>query len=175
MSELVTHEFKSSLIQLNSNVWGLCFLVPQEVVNYFKEKEVTRFLFRINDSEEYPRALISTGEGRYYIYLNKEIAKKQQLIVGSEHLISLRADESKYGMPMPEELSEAFVLFPLADEYFHKLTPGKQRTLIYQVAKPKREETRVRKAVQILEYLEHVQGKLDFKELNQWFKNHPGY
>lgn len=167
--------FKSTLIKLNSNVWGLCFLVPTDVVDYFKAQKVSRFLFSINDTEELPRALISTGEGRYYIYLNKEVAKKQRLVVGDEVTISLKADQSKYGMPMPEELSEAFVMFPLADEVFHKLTPGKQRTLIYLVAKPKKEETRVRKAVQILEYLEHVNGKLDFKELNQWFKNHPGF
>ena len=167
--------FKSTLIKLNSNVWGLCFLVPLDVVEYFKAQKVTRFLFSINNTEELPRAMISTGEGRYYIYLNKELAKKQRLVLGDEVTISIRADQSKYGMPMPEELSEAFIIFPLADEYFHKLTPGKQRTLIHLVAKPKREETRVKKAVQILEYLEHVSGKLDFKELNQWFKNHPGF
>ena len=74
-------------------------------------------------------------------------------------------------MPMPEELGELLLIDELGSQYFHALTPGKQRALIYQVAKPKREATRLRKAVGILDYLKSVRGKLDFKELNEFVRN----
>jgi uncharacterized protein YdeI (YjbR/CyaY-like superfamily) len=53
---------------------------------------------------------------------------------------------------------------------FHKLTPGKQRGLLYKINKPKGAETRVKAAIQISEYLKSVDGKLDYKELNAYIK-----
>lgn len=91
--------------------------------------------------------------------------------IGTEVEITVEPDESKYGMPMPEEFEEALIEYPKASDYFQALTPGKQRNLIYIVANPKRVETRVKKAIQIVEYLEHSGGKLDFKALHQWFKD----
>ena len=59
-----------------------------------------------------------------------------------------------------------------ADKYFHQLTPGKQRSLLHIIAKPKREETRLKKAVVITEYLKTNKGKLDFTALNLAFKEY---
>jgi len=57
------------------------------------------------------------------------------------------------------------------NKVFHRLTPGKQRSLLHIIAKPKSENIRIKKAVAILEYLKSVNGKLDFKELNLAIKN----
>ena len=53
---------------------------------------------------------------------------------------------------------------------FHDLTPGRQRSLLHLVGKPKSEAIRIKKAITILEYLKSVNGVLDFKELNLAFK-----
>lgn len=162
--------FKSVLREKISNVYGLHFFVPIEVVTYFKKKDVARFLIRFNNSKPYPRAILSAGEDRYYIYLSKAVQKETKIRIGEEVEISMEPDLSEYGMPLPEELEEGFFQMPLAKDWFHQLTPGKQRNLIYMVAKPKRAETRAKKAYQILSYLESVNGKLDFKELMAYFK-----
>ncbi len=56
------------------------------------------------------------------------------------------------------------------DHYFYKLTPGKQRTLIYLVSNLKSTDARIRKALGIIEQLKEYLGELDFKLLNEKFK-----
>jgi len=162
--------FKSILREKINNVYGLHFFVPADVVEFFKEKNINRFLISFNESEQFPRAIMPAGDGRFYIYLNKELQKKAKMRIGDEVVITMIPDESEYGMPLPAELEECFYQMPLGKEFFHQLSPGKQRSLIYMVAKPKRAETKAKKAYQIMSYLESVNGKLDYKELNQYFK-----
>jgi uncharacterized protein YdeI (YjbR/CyaY-like superfamily) len=73
-------------------------------------------------------------------------------------------------MPMPEELEELLLQDPEGDMYFHELTPGKQRNLIYMVSKPKGVDTRIKKALVIVQHLKEVKGQLDFKMLNEAYK-----
>ena len=73
-------------------------------------------------------------------------------------------------MPMPDELCEMLAQEDNADLYFHKLTPGKQRTLIYLVFNLKSTDARIIKALVIIEHLKEHAGELDFKLLNEKFK-----
>ena len=84
--------------------------------------------------------------------------------------IELEKDNSKYGMPLPNELKTAWELDEEGYEVFHTLTIGKQRSLVYQIGKPKSSELRIRKALAMLEYLKSVNGNLDYKELNEAYK-----
>ena len=163
--------FTSVLEKMDSNVWGLIFRIPKEISDYFVENEIKRYEVILNHNKKIYRGMLPMGKQRYYLYFNQELQKSLSLQLGEEVHISMEADTSEYGMPLPDELEEGFALMEVANELFHKLTPGKQRTLIYMVAKPKRAETRAKKAIDILEYLEVVDGKLDFKELNEWFKS----
>jgi len=120
--------------------------------------------------------LLPDGKGDFFIIVNKARTKRMRSAgYALDALkVTLVPDTSEYGMPMPEELGELLLLDEEASKYFHALTPGKQRALIYQVAKPKREATRLRKAVGITEYLKVVRGKLDFAELNAYVKEMGG-
>jgi len=73
-------------------------------------------------------------------------------------------------MPISEELEEILSQDPDGSELFHKLTPGKIRSLIYHVGKYKSSDKRVEKGVIILEHLKANEGKLDWKMLNEAFK-----
>jgi len=59
---------------------------------------------------------------------------------------------------------------PEAKLVFDKLTPGKQRTLIYIVNKVKNPESRMKKAQAISHHLKVCQSNLDFKQLNELIK-----
>jgi len=65
------------------------------------------------------------------ILLNRERCKKLGLVRGETIQVELQKDPSEYGVPMSEELPEVLDQNPEADVYFHKLTKGTQRTLIY--------------------------------------------
>ena len=107
----------------------------------------------------------------HYILLNKEVCKKLNLHLNDDIEVELLKDESKYGMPLSEEMEEVFFSDPDGSDLFHQLTPGKQRMLIYVVNKYKSSQLRIKKAFVILEHLKNRNGALNFKGLNEDFKN----
>jgi hypothetical protein len=107
----------------------------------------------------------------HYILLNREVCKKLNLLLNDEIEVVLVKDESKYGMPLSEEMQEVFFSDPEGSELFHQLTPGKQRTLIHVVNKYKSSHLRIEKTFVILDHLKNRKGVLDFKGLNEDFKN----
>ncbi len=165
-------EFTQQIAILDSNVWSYHLPVPIAVSNHFLEQKIKRLIATFNKEIELHCALMPKGDGSYFININKEIRKKLGSFVGDEIHIHLREDTSKYGMPLPEEMEALLEIDEEGNNYFHALTPGKQRSLLYMVGKPKNSDTRLKKALAIIDYLKYVKGKLDFKELNQWFKEH---
>lgn len=83
---------------------------------------------------------------------------------------TLRKDDSKYGLPMPEEMQEVLDSDEEGNRLFHALTPGKQRTLLYIAGFPKTSDKRISRAIVIVEHLKANHGKIDFKMLNQALK-----
>lgn len=170
--ESTTKRF-NSIIESNKDdvLWGSFFIVPDEVVTYFKSQNITRFRCQINDLVEINCAILS-GQGNKFILVNKEISKKLRVTLGSKVSVVLMADKSEYGMPVPQEIVDLFAHDEEFHQVFHELTPGKQRSLLYLVNKPKSVETRVKKAIVICNHLKERNGKLDFKILNQDFKDY---
>ncbi len=163
-------KFKTKLANLDSALWSYHIPVPKNVKEAFVEGKDRRVICRLNDTIEFPCAIMYKAEEYFFININKEIRKKLKLEIGTEVEVEIWKDNSEYGMPMPEELSEIFAMDPEADKAFHALTKGKQRNLIYLVSKPKNVDTRIRKAIAITEYLKTCKGKIDFKELNEAMK-----
>jgi len=164
--------FGTSLEKLDGNLWHYHLVVPAEIKEKFVEGKDRRVVIKLEGYEkEIPCAIMYMKDEYYFINLNKEIRTKLKLKVGDKVEVQIRKDKSEYGMPMPEELEEMFYQDPEASKYFHKLTRGKQRSLMYLVAKPKTEATRIKKALVISDYLKFCRGNLDFKELNQAFKD----
>ncbi len=110
------------------------------------------------------------GKGNFFINLNKDTRKILDLEEEALVEIKIKVDDSKYGMPIPEELQTAWQLDSDAKGLFDRLSMGKQRSLIHMVRKLKSSEKRIEKALIVHEYLKSVNGQLDYKELNQAFK-----
>lgn len=165
-------KFKSKIEDFKgiSTVWACHFVVPDSIVQEVKSKKIKRLICNVNDNIEFPCALMPMGNGIYFINVNKETRTKLGLTIGSELKISLKPDKSKYGMPMPEEMCELLKMDEEANRVFHELTKGKQRTLLYIIGKPKNTDSRLNKAILITRYLKMVEGKLDFKEMNDYIK-----
>jgi len=156
-----------------SNVYGAHFHVPTKVKDYFEKKKIKRFICRVG-AESWHCAIMSKGKDYNFVLLNKARIKRMKWREGESFELSLEEDVSKYGMEMPEELSAIFEMDVDAEKHFHGLTAGKQRSLIYMVSKLKSEQKRIEKALVITEYLKRVQGALDYKELNEAFKEYKG-
>ena len=102
--------------------------------------------------------------------INKEHRKAIEKLQKTELEIELINDTSKYGIALPAEMETLLEQDDIGRQFFEKLTPGKQRSILHIIGKPKSEAIRIKKAITALDYLVSVQGKLDFKELNDAFK-----
>lgn len=164
--------FETTLENFNSNLWGHHIIIPIDIKEKFVIDKDRRVIIKINGSHEIPCAIMPNGDDYFFINVNKENRKKLKIKEGDKVTVEIKKDESKYGMPMPEEFAEILYLDPEVEKYFQQLTPGKQRNLLHLIGKPKGQETRIKKAIVISEHLKTHKGKLDFKILNEEYKNY---
>lgn len=162
--------FTALLENFNSNLWGYHISVPELIAKVFLEKGGRRVVCRLNDGVEFQCALMPKGDGSYFININKKLRDKLGLKLGMQVQASLRKDDSEYGLPMPEELAELLKQDEDGNVLFHALTPGKQRTLLYIAGSPKTSDTRLRRAIVVIEHLKANGGKVNFRQLNEDMK-----
>lgn len=164
--------FKAELAHFESSpLWGWHFFVSDEVAQTLLGGNDRRMVCTINGEITIHCALMP-NKGTWFVMLNQETIKKLQLTLHSEITVEMSKDDSQYGMPMPDEFQEVLYQEPDANRYFHALTPGKQRSLLYIVGKVKNSESRIKKSLAIADHLMANKGKLDYKLLNEAFKEY---
>ena len=166
------HSFETPLLhnEDSSLMWYYMVEIPPAIAKDLK-KHSKRVICQVNDLEPYHSALTPDGNGNDYVLVNKERRKKLGIEVGDLVKVIVKSDDSKYGMAVTESFTELCHQDPEGNRFFHALTPGKQRTLLHLMGKPKSEQKQLEKALIIFDYLKSVNGQLDFKELNEAFKN----
>lgn len=164
-------KFASALIKLDSNVWSHAVLVPDHISKHFIKGGNKRVVATLNNLTEIHCALMAGGTLGYFININKELRSRYGWKEGDILQIELQADQSEYGVPIPEEMEQAMALDQEGAHFFKSLSMGKQRALLHIIGKPKSAELRIKKSLLVLHYLSTVQGKLNFRELNQAFKD----
>ncbi|RMD76454.1 MAG: DUF1905 domain-containing protein [Bacteroidetes bacterium] len=162
--------FTAPLERFASDLWHFHVKVPPDIVKALVCGSDRRVIATFNGRERVHCALMPAGDRGWFLNLNKELRKKLGLALGDSVHVELEKDDSPYGMPVPDELAELLRQDEEGNRYFHSLTPGKQRSLIHIVGKYKRSETRLHKAIVIIEFLKANGGRLDFKALMQAFK-----
>ncbi|MBX2873125.1 MAG: DUF1905 domain-containing protein [Saprospiraceae bacterium] len=167
-------KLQTTLRKFESDLWGYHIPIPTEIAVTFIDDSGRRVLCTLNGQRPIHCALMPDGQGGFFINVNKELRKELNLKLGDSVAVELKKDKSKYGMPVPEELEALFEVDEEGNALFHQLTAGKQRSLIYLIGKPKRSDTRLQKAIVVLDYLKSTRGRLDYKELHQAFKDRKG-
>ncbi|MEX1139669.1 MAG: YdeI/OmpD-associated family protein [Bacteroidota bacterium] len=157
--------FISTLERSNNKLWGAHFAVSLKNAALLIQGTSRRVVCSINGSPERQCALIPDGKGAYVITVNKGLRDSMGLSFGARLDITLRLDDSKYGLPMPRELQEVFRQDKAAEKRFHTLTPGKQRTLLYIINSGKTMPDRVFRAVTIVRHLEENSGVINYRKL----------
>ena len=165
--------FEGIVEKFEDSLWSFHIKVPEVIYKDFAIKKIKRVLLQINGLDKLHAGFMPQGNGKYFLKLSKDNMKKYELALGQTVQVKVEEDTSKYGMPISEEMKELLDLDPEGEAYFHKLTPGKIRTLLHMVNTLKSSDKRIEKSVIILEHLKANNGKLDFKALNQAFKNGP--
>jgi len=168
---LIMKQFDGFLENSNNKIYGFCIALPESVAEWFLKRNIKRVVCTLNDTHSWQCAIMPMGQSRYYVLVNSQLRKKLKLLLNEPIKVKLEEDKSKYGMPMPEEMKELLYQDPEGEHLFHALTPGKQRSLLHLIGKPKSSELKLIKALVVLEHLKKLNGKLDFKILNEDMKN----
>ena len=152
--------FKTTLIQSGNNS-GWHFLdIPGRVGKKFEKKDGSRrVVCTINGSETFQCALLP-ADGDFVIVVNKTKRDRLRIVGGDKVRVELKADDSKYGLPMPPELREVLRQDREADKLFHALTPGKQRSVLYLIGKIKDIDRRIHAALVFVEHIKKNEGKI---------------
>ena len=161
----------SKFLGTDASVYELHLPVPKPIAEQFIRGENRRVICEINQTTNL-RCGLMPHKDYWYILLNQTIIKKLGLEVGNSVNVKLSPDNSTYGMDMPEELMTLLDQDEEGNEFFHQLTSGKQRNLIYIVGKVKSPESRLNKALAIVHHLKAQKGRLDFKLLNEVIKDY---
>ena len=154
---------------MDSPLWEYHIPVSNDIAEQFVGGEDRRVKCTLNE-EVITHTALMPKDGQFYILVNREIRNRLGLKLGDEITVKLEKDTSTYGMPMPEELAVMLGQDEEANRLFHLLTPGKQRSLIYIVSKVKSTQSRINKALGIVDHLKMAAGQLDFKLLNERIK-----
>lgn len=155
-----TVKFKTELVQSTTGSGWHFLLVEKKIERKFGFKgKFKRVVCSINGGEPFQCALMPWGE-TFYIIVNKQKRDAIGVVAGDVVSVELVKDESKYGLPMPEEFEEVLKQDPEADRLFHALTAGKQRSLIHGVITVKNIDKRIHTALIIVEHLKANDGKI---------------
>jgi hypothetical protein len=156
----------AATIEISGNkLWGAHFTVPDWVAKPLTGDNNRRVVCILNEKTRYQCALLPKGDGSFLIMVNKKNRDQLGLKPGSRVQVSLRRDDSEYGLPMPEEFAELLAQDEEGSRLFHALTPGKLRTLLYIVGQPKNSDNRLARALAVVEHLKSNGGKIDYKKL----------
>lgn len=150
----------------NGGSYHYLVIEPKSVERMEFSGKTRRVLCSINGAEAFPAALMPWGE-IFYIMMNKKRRAELGLEPGDKVDVVLELDESKYGMPMPEELEEVLRQDPEGDKLFHSLTAGKQRSMMYYIGKLKDVDRRIHASLIFLEHLKNNEGKIIYQTLTK--------
>jgi hypothetical protein len=114
--------------------------------------------------------LLPYSNGAFVLSVNKKWCDVLGLEIGSEVKVSLRPDESKYGLPMPAELKELFRQDEEGSRLFHSLTQGRLRTLLYIIGSARDPEARAWRSSIIIRHLRDNGGKIHYRQLSLAWK-----
>ena len=104
------------------------------------------------DAIAFELALHPTGSKRWYLLLSKKLQKKLGKDVGDHVTVMFEIDDQDR-VTVPEELRRALNADVKALERWEALRPGKKRSWAYRIASAKKEETRLRRILEVLEDL----------------------
>jgi Bacteriocin-protection, YdeI or OmpD-Associated/Domain of unknown function (DUF1905) len=127
-------------------------IVPEAVVEALGGKVVKRVVATLN-GHTIRRGLMPMRTGERFIMVSKALRKELNLGPETEMHVTLTPDPDPDFVDMPDELTEGLAEWPEAEAAWQRLTPGRQRNLVFHINAGKQAETRARRVVQILHQL----------------------
>jgi len=161
------YKFIQNMIHLTTTIQklpqlrgGYCFFeINKQLIEQFEKKSKTRFICTIDDSYEFSCGLNHLGDGNFFIMLTKDRINTINKSVGDSIDVQLIEDTSKLGVEIPEVLEILLDQDPRLNAKFEQLTPGKQRSIIFQMNKIKDLNKQVAKTIELIDSIDLYRTK----------------
>lgn len=145
---------------------GHYFELSPSVIKKLGGKISVRLICTINKKISWQCGPVALGNGSAYVTISAKRMKELGVKKDSKIHVSLVKDESKYGMGVPEELSELFNQDDEGRSRFDALPMSKQRYIIQYVLTVKSSRLRIERAIMLIENLKKLpKGKESFREM----------
>ena len=157
----ITFETTLIISGATATVWHFLPFPKTKVAHFGFKGNLRRVVCTINGVKTFNCALFPS-KGNYLIALYKKLRDKLGLEVGDAVTVELEKDNSKYGMPMPEEFAEVLRQDPEGDRLFNELSPGNQRLMLKLIVFVKDTDRRIVRSLVGIELLKRSDGKFDY-------------
>ncbi|MGC6431020.1 MAG: YdeI/OmpD-associated family protein [Jejuia sp.] len=131
--------------------------IPENIMQPFVDARVNRLYIKASHNKKsidfYAAFVRDKNTDDYRIMFGKRLQKELGVLQNDYFEIQLFENTSKYGVQVPEELEEVFKFDTEAFEVFEILTVGKQRSIIYAIARYKNSQTRIDKSLIVCDNL----------------------
>lgn len=157
-----TVKFESTLDVTDSTPPYHILRIAKKLVASFEFKgNLRRVICTLNGIETFNCALFPS-KGDYFLTLNKNLRERLGIEIGDTVTVELKRDESKYGMPMPEEFAEVLRQDPEGERLFNELSPGNQRLMLKLIVFVKDTDRRIARSLAGVELLKRSDGKFEY-------------
>lgn len=153
-------KLESTIQKLDQKRGGYCYFpINKQLIMQYEKNSKTRFICTIDDSYTFSCGLNHLGEGNYFVMLTKDRMNNIGKSVGDSIAIQLVEDTSKLGIEIPEVLEILLEQDPRLNAKFAQLTPGKQRSIIFQMNKIKDLNKQVAKTIELIDTVDLYRKK----------------
>lgn len=142
--------------------WHIARIPKSKVAHFAFKGNLRRVICTLNGSETLQCALFPS-DNDYFITLNKALRSRLQLEPGDPIELSITKDESKYGMPMPDEFAEVLRQDKEGKRLFDELSPGNQRLMLKLIVFVKDIDMRITRSLVGIELLKQSDGNFDYR------------
>lgn len=158
--------YKTKIYKLEHLVGMHYFEVPPDIIDKLGGKFKMHLLCTVNGKLTFQGGLVALGNGSGYISINMSHLKKLGVKFKDTVTITLKKDESEYGMTLSDELKELLEQDDEGMRRFKMLTPGKQRYIIHYVNTVKSSQLRIDRAILLITNLKKTkEGKESFRAM----------
>ena len=145
--------------------WHILRIPKSKVAGFGFKGNIRRVVCTLNGIESFNCSLFPS-KGDYFITLNKKLRETLRLELGDAVSVKLVKDESRFGMPMPDEFTEVLRQDEDGKRLFDALSPGNQRLMLKLIVSAKEIDKRIVRSLAGIELLKRNNGQFNYQEQN---------
>ncbi len=140
--------FAAPVCRLDTGFRYHCIYLPPEIADTYVDAGIRRVVATLNE-RPYRRAIQSNADGQHFVIVGTSILRDIKVQLDDVVVVELAPDPDPDRIDLGEEFTEVLEMDDEAAERFFSFTPGKQRSLAHYVTSAKREETRIKRALEL--------------------------